>query len=109
LSVDVYGVGKRCSQSTPHHAQLLLSVAWRTQLGAFHRGSPDLYGDVEVTGTAQWLKNSWRIFSFTIHEVREQPVQGSIVEAMEALREAGGKAWDLIDDPRAYLEEIETE
>jgi len=42
--------------------------------------------------------------------VRERQEQGgSIVEAMEALREAGGKAWDRIEDPMAYLEEIENE
>ena len=64
-----------------------------------------LYQEVTVQGSAQWLKNKWRIVSLTIHDMR--PLKsGSINEALEALREAGGKGWDLIDDPDAYLEEV---
>lgn len=31
------------------------------------------------------------------------PAGGSIMEGMDALREAGGKAWDAVADPAAYL------
>jgi hypothetical protein len=64
-----------------------------------------LYKEVTVQGTAQWLKSSWRIVAFVINEVRPLK-QGSINEAIEAIREAGGKGWDQIEDPDAYLERV---
>jgi hypothetical protein len=64
-----------------------------------------LYEDVVVHGTASWLKKSWRMVSFTIKSVT-QPVQGSILEAFEELRGAGGKSWDAISNPAAYLREV---
>ena len=67
-----------------------------------------LYKDVAVSGTAQWLKHSFRLFSFTINSA-SRPEQGSITEAMNALRAASGDAWDLIADPDAYLEEVRRE
>jgi hypothetical protein len=97
----------RCGLRVPFQTRLLICKVKDAKVARII--GQHLYRDVDVTGVAQWLKNSWRVFSFTIHEVREQPVQGSIVEAMEALREAGGKAWDLVDDPRGYLEGIENE
>jgi len=67
-----------------------------------------LYEDVVVQGTARWLKNSWKMISFTINSVA-QPKQGSILEAFDELREAGGKSWDAINDPAAYLKEVSGE
>jgi hypothetical protein len=96
----------RCGLRVPFRHRLLICKV-KDQQVARDIGQL-LYSDVVVTGTGQWLKSSWRIVSFTIFGIRPQPVQGSIVEAMEALREAGGKAWDLIDDPRSYLEGIES-
>jgi hypothetical protein len=64
-----------------------------------------LYQEVTVQGTAKWLKSSWRIVAFTINDVRPLN-QGSIGEAIEALRKVGGDGWDQIDDPDAYLEEV---
>jgi len=64
-----------------------------------------LYEDVVVHGTANWLKKSWKMISFTIKSVT-QPAQGSILEAFDELREAGGKSWDAISDPAAFLKEV---
>jgi hypothetical protein len=64
-----------------------------------------LYKEVVVTGQAQWLRNRWKVVDFTVNSVY-QPQTGSIVEAFHALREAGGKGWDGIDDPKALLEEV---
>lgn len=64
-----------------------------------------LYQDVAVSGTARWLRNSWKIVHFTINNVY-QPQAGSLHEAFQALREAGGHGWDGVQDPRAFIEEI---
>jgi hypothetical protein len=67
-----------------------------------------LYEDVVVNGTAKWLKNTWKMVSFTIKGVN-QPSQGSLLKALEELREAGGKSWDAISDPAAFLREVSGE
>jgi hypothetical protein len=64
-----------------------------------------LYRNVSVKGDALWVKHTWRVVDFTIKSVvRLNP--GKLTEAFQALRDAGGKGWDNIPDPRAYLEEV---
>ncbi len=63
-----------------------------------------LYQEAIVHGTARWVKSNWRIYSFEIRNV-QQLKTGSLDEAMEALRKAGGKEWDNIEDPQEFLEE----
>jgi hypothetical protein len=67
-----------------------------------------LYEEVAVYGTAYWLKTSWRIVGFNIQDVR-QPRLGSAAETIEALRNAGGKGWDRVEDPEAFIEEVSGE
>jgi hypothetical protein len=64
-----------------------------------------LYQEVAVQGHAHWLKTSWKIVRFLIKEVY-QPKLGKADEAISALRAAGGKAWDEVDDPESFLEEV---
>jgi hypothetical protein len=64
-----------------------------------------LYEEVVVSGTASWLKTSWRIFAFAVASI-SQPAQGTLTEAFEELRKAGGDRWGKIDDPEAYLLEV---
>lgn len=90
-----------------------LSVSFQPRMVYCSVATPDLarklgerlYQDVAVQGAAKWLRGSWRLFSFTVKEVY-QPRTGSILEAFQALREAGGKAWDSIDDPSAFIREV---
>ena len=35
-----------------------------------------------------------------------QPKQGSLTQAFEELRKAGGDKWGQIPDPEAYLQEV---
>lgn len=63
-----------------------------------------LYQDVVVHGTAHVLKNSGKIFGFSVKDV-DQPKQGSLVEAFDALWKAGAKDWQRFDDPAAFLKE----
>ena len=64
-----------------------------------------LYEEVVVYGTALWLRTSWRIFAFTVMSI-SQPKQGSLKQAFEELRKAGGEKWGHIADPEAYLQEV---
>ena len=69
------------------------------QLGQF------LYQYVTVRGEARWLRNSWRLVELKIKSVSRQ-TEGTIAGAFQALRDAGGSAWDGVDDPKSYLEEV---
>ncbi len=93
----------RCGLRVPFQHRLLICKVENADIA--RKIGDCLYEDIVVFGSAVWLKNSWRIYSFTIKDM-QQPVQGSIVEAMEALREAGGKDWDLVQDPAGYLDEV---
>jgi hypothetical protein len=64
-----------------------------------------LYEEVVVHGGASWLRTSWRIFAFTVMSI-SQPEQGSLAQAFEQLRKAGGDKWGEIADPEAYLQEV---
>ena len=64
-----------------------------------------LYQEVLVAGTACWLRSNWHVIAFTIRDV-SQPKRGSLLEAREAVRKAGGSDWDKISDPSAFLNEL---
>ena len=58
-----------------------------------------LYEEVVVHGTALWLRTSWRIFAFTVTNI-SQPKQGSLTQAFDELRKAGGDKWGQTRTPR---------
>jgi hypothetical protein len=64
-----------------------------------------LYKQVVAHGRARWIKGTWRLHSFEVRDVH-QLEQGSLNEAIDALRAAGAKDWDRVDDPQSFLEEI---
>ncbi len=63
-----------------------------------------LYEEIAAHGTATWLKTTWKIVGFTVKEVF-QPKLKSLEETIESLRNAGGKSWDDIPDPAAFIGE----
>ncbi len=66
---------------------------------------PLIYSDVRVSGMVTWLRRTWRIKTIHINSVEAvKPVEpGSIRKALDAIWEAGGKAWDDVDDPTAVI------
>jgi hypothetical protein len=64
-----------------------------------------LYQRVVAAGTARWLRNSMRIFSFTIQDVT-RPKEGSLEDHLKAIWDAGVKDWEKIDDPDGFLQEV---
>lgn len=94
---------KSCALRVSFQAKLLYCKV-TTQDIARQLGAK-LYQDVAVTGTVRWLRSSWKIVHFTINNVY-QPQTGSLQDAFQALREAGGHGWDGVQDPRAFIEEI---
>ncbi len=64
-----------------------------------------LYEDIAAVGTATWIHRTWRIYRFTIRDF-SQPRLGNAREALDELRNAGLKAWDGIDNPEAFIQEL---
>jgi len=93
----------KCALRTPNRTRLLHCKV--PDEDVVRRLAEHLYQDVVVHGVATWLKRTWSIVTFEIREV-QQPRIGVIAEAFEALRDAGGDAWDDIADPRRFIEEI---
>lgn len=67
-----------------------------------------MYQHVTLSGTAVWLRHSWRLRKLHIDAV-EPPKKGSVLEALKKSHDAGGYAWDSIKDPNAFLAEIRGE
>jgi hypothetical protein len=91
----------RCALRVAFQHRLLFCKVQTAELA--RRMGDHLYEDVVVQGLAKWIKNTWRVADFTVTNVH-QPEQGSVFDALNAFREAGGHAWDKIRDPKAFLE-----
>lgn len=64
-----------------------------------------IYENVLVSGTVTWFRRSWRVKHINITNF-EPSKSGSILETLDRIYEAGGKAWDDIDDPEALIAEM---
>lgn len=64
-----------------------------------------LYQRVIASGSARWLRQSMRLYSFKVHDV-SQTVEGSISDHLKALWDAGMSDWQKAEDPEALLHEI---
>lgn len=64
-----------------------------------------IYQYVTLTGVATWYRHNWQVKHLEIHTI-EPPKTGSILEALKRIHEAGGDAWDDIEDPNALIAEI---
>lgn len=64
-----------------------------------------MYQHVILSGQATWLRHNWRLKRIVIDSL-EPPKRGSIKDALRESHQAGGCAWDAIDDPRGLLAEI---
>ena len=64
-----------------------------------------VYETVRVSGTVTWFRKTWRIKRVRV-KAFEPAKDGSIMDALEGIYEAGGKAWDAVDDPDALLAEV---
>lgn len=64
-----------------------------------------LYEPITATGTATWIHQSWAIYEFKIRDFT-QPRLGNPLIAIKELRDAGLSAWDDIEDPSAFIEDL---
>ncbi len=94
---------KKCGLRIPDQSRMLICSVDSAEVA--RSLGQRLYEEIAAHGTATWLKTNWKIVAFTVKEVF-QPKLKSAKETIEALRKAGGKSWDDIDDPAAFIEEV---
>ncbi len=94
---------QKCGLRIPSQSRMLFCKVASTETA--RKLGQKLYEEVVAQGTASWLRTSWRIVAFNIQDVY-QPEFKSATRALDALRAAGGKAWDDVEDPQAFLDEI---
>jgi len=93
----------RCLLRVPGRRRILYCDV-KTQALARRLGQ-HLYEEIAATGTATWIHHTWRVFAFTINDFT-QPRLGSVSEAIKDLRNVGLNAWDKVDNPEKYIQEL---
>jgi hypothetical protein len=64
-----------------------------------------VFENVRVFGTVTWFRRNWRVRKIYVKSF-EQPKEGSILEALNRVYEAGGKAWDDVEDVEGFISEM---
>lgn len=64
-----------------------------------------MYEHLIVSGDATWVKHDWRLKTLVIDSF-DPPKKGSIRETLLRAHDAGGHAWDSVDDPDAAIAEM---
>lgn len=95
--------GMRCLLRVPGRRRILYCDVRSREL--VRRLGQHLYEQIAALGTARWFHRSWKLYEFTINDFT-QPHFGDPVEAIKELRHAGLSAWDQIDDPERYIQEL---
>jgi hypothetical protein len=99
----VGGAQARCTLRLPNQSKLVYCRVANESLA--QKLSQCLYQDVSIHGEATWLRANWQIRYFQVTSF-EPPKTGSIRQAMRDIWKAGGKAWDNIKDPDAYIADM---
>lgn len=106
---SVYGYLERVGGATRPHCALRIA-SQPAKMVICHVASDELvrqlgpyvYKNVRVSGEVTWLKRNWHIKTIQVQAF--EPVKtGSIRKALNEIYEAGGKAWDNVDDPEALI------
>jgi hypothetical protein len=109
---SIYGYLERVGGITKPHCGLRIATQPARQV-VCHVASEELvrelgscvYKNVRVSGEVTWFRKNWHIKTVDVQSF--EPVKaGSIREALDAIYEAGGKAWDEIDDPEAVIKGV---
>ncbi len=64
-----------------------------------------VYRNVIVSGTVTWFRRTWKVKNVIVKSF-EPAKEGSIFEALGHIYEAGGKAWDDVEDADKLLAEM---
>ena len=95
---------QRCGLRLPNQLRKMVYCTVDTE-ELIRKLGQHIYENVLVSGTVTWFRKSWRVKHINIIDF-EPSKSGSILETLDRIYEAGGKAWDDIDDPEALIAEM---
>ena len=112
---SVYGYLERVGGATKLHCGLRLP-SQSSKMVICPVATPELirqlgqhvYENVMVSGTVTWFRRTWNVKRIEVTSF-EPSKEGSILDTLERIYQAGGKAWDRIDDPDRLLAEMRGE
>jgi len=94
----------RCNLRLPAQPNKLVYCTVQTE-DLIRQLGQHIYQNVLVSGTVTWFRKAWRIKTILVKGF-EPAKTGSIRETLDRIYEAGGKAWDDIDDPDKFIAEM---
>lgn len=94
---------RRCALRVPFQQKLLFCKVETNEVA--RQMGEALYQRVVAHGLAKWLRNSMRVFSFSINSVA-QTKSGTLADHFQALWESGLDDWEKVENPDELLDEI---
>ncbi len=64
-----------------------------------------VYKSIRVSGTVTWFRKNWRVKNVLVNSF-EPTKEGSILQALDRIYEAGGKDWDNVEDVDGLLSDM---
>jgi len=95
---------QRCGLRLPTQLNKMIYCTVQTE-ELVRRLGQHIYENVLVSGIVTWFRKGWRVKHIRVTDF-EPSKSGSILETLDRIYEAGGKAWDDIDDPEALIAEM---
>ena len=95
---------QRCGLRLPTQLKKMIYCTVQTE-ELVRRLGQHIYENVLVSGIVTWFRKGWRVKHICVTDF-EPSKSGSILETLDRIYEAGGKAWDDIDDPEALIAEM---
>lgn len=97
---------KRCGLRLPNQPRM---VYCRVQSADLVRQlGQHIYQDVLVRGDVTWFRRTWLVRTIMVKDF--QPAkEGSIIETLDRIYDAGGKSWEDVEDPEALIGEMRGE
>jgi len=95
---------QRCGLRLPSQPQRMVYCTVKTEDLVRQLGQ-HIYENVLVSGIVTWFRKEWRVKHICVTDF-EPSKTGSILKTLEEIYEAGGKAWDDVDNPEHLIADM---
>jgi len=109
---SVYGYLERVGGATKRHCGLRVPTQPAKMVicpvetdGLVRQLGQHIYRNVIVSGTVTWFRRTWKVKSVVVKSF-EPAKEGSILEALGHIYEAGGKTWDEVENAEVLIAEM---
>lgn len=95
---------QRCGLRLPTQPEKMVYCTVETEELVRQLGQ-HIYENVFVSGIVTWFRKVWRVKHIRVTNF-EPSKNGSILDTLDKIYKAGGKAWDDINDPEGFIAEM---